>query len=504
MSSIELETYNKTQKSDNITVITVSRDEAAQSLAQRQGEPTERTLETVTSFSPGNTPLHLNEQENVFASLKPQEQPQGATVDFPDGGLKAWLVVLGSFIGLCINFGLINAVGAIQAYVSTHQLAGEPVSSVSWVFSIYMCLCFFLSVFVGPIFDTKGATPLLIAATILLFGGTMAVSFSNSLVAFIFSMSICMGTAQALAITPLVSSVSHWFLCNRGKALGVATLGGSVGGIIWPIILTNLYSTVGFGWGIRVCGFICLAGSISTIVLVKTRFRRSLTLPTLEHDQLQDHEGRHKRILHTTKSFFEMSAFKDMKFTFLVLGNFFTEVALMSILTYLATYAMSYGLSETASLYLLTFFNTAGAFGRYIPNHLADKLGPFNVMILMLIGFILSIFCIWLPAGHTRAGLYTFTVFCGFFSSSILSLTPNCLGAISQVDKFGQRYGLMYTATSTGILFGVPVGAAIIGDGRTDEYRNFIIFCGAFAVLGTILWVVSRWHIVGSKLNIKV
>lgn len=487
--STELENLSKPQEPVNVVSLDKTRGKALGQTLQAR----EETLNPVTSFSPPQTPLHTDEQENILANVKPQPNDL-----FPEGGLKAWLVVLGCFIGLVINFGFLNAVGAIQAYVLNHQLAGEKVSSVSWVFSIYMCLPFFLGVFVGPVFDSKGATPLLIAATVLLFGGFMAVSFSNLIVAFIFSLAICMGLAQALAITPLVSSISHWFLLNRGKAMGMATLGGSIGGIIWPIVLNNLYDSVGFGWGIRICGFICLAGSITSVVLVKSRFRRTLV------DSDQDHLGKHKRILSTTKSFFDLSAFKDLQFSYLVFGVFSTEIALMSILTYLATYAIAQGLTETASLYLLTFFNLAGAFGRYIPNHLADKVGTFNVMILMLIGFDISILCIWLPAGHTRAGLYTFTVFCGFFSSSILGLTPLCLGAISQVDKFGHRYGLMYTFASTGILFGLPVGAALIGNGTEAEYRHFIIFCGAFAVVGTLLWVVSRWYIVGLKFNVKV
>ncbi|PVH14225.1 uncharacterized protein CXQ87_002352 [Candidozyma duobushaemuli] len=489
--STELQILSKPEAPVN--VVTVDRTQAQASGQTSQAR--EETIEPVTSFSPTDTPLQIDEQENVFANLKPQPNDH-----FPDGGLKAWLVVLGSFIGLVINFGFLNAVGAIQAYVSNHQLAGEKVSSVSWVFSIYMCLPFFLGAFVGPVFDSRGATPLLIAATVLLFVGFIAVSFSKSIVAFIFSLAICMGTAQALAITPLVSSISHWFMLNRGKAMGMATLGGSIGGIIWPIILNSLYTAVGFGWGIRICGFICLAGSITAVVLVKSRFRRVLS----EADSDHLGRGRHKKFLTTTKSFFDLSAFKDLQFSYLVFGVFSTEIALMSILTYLATYAISYGLSEAASLYLLTFFNLAGAFGRYIPNHLADKVGTFNVMILMLLGFVISILCIWLPAGHTKAGLYTFTVFCGFFSSSILGLTPLCLGSISQVDKFGQRYGLMYTFSSTGILFGVPVGAALIGDGTDTEYRNFIIFCGVFSVVGTLSWIVSRWYIVGFKINVKV
>lgn len=454
-----------------------------------QTSPTDTAdLEPVRSFSP--TQSHNEELTEPIHKDDPG--------DFPDRGWKAISVVIGSHIGLIVNFGILNAVGAVQTYVSNHQLKGEKVSTISWVFSIYMCLPFFLGAFIGPIFDAKGATVLLSASAILLFAGFIATSFSNSLVAFIFSVSILMGTAHALAITPLISLVSHWFLINRGKALGLATLGGSVGGTIWPLILQRLYSTVGFGWGIRIVAFACLAALLTSVVLVKSRFRRSIGPEDSEH------MAKTKKLMQRTKYFFDLTAFKDPAFTFLVLGVFFTEIALMSILTYLATYAIANGFSEDDSLMLLTALNATGILGRYIPGHFADKYGTFNVMVLMLFGFAISVFACWLPFGHSVAGLYVFSVLCGFFSSSILSLTPLCLGSITQVDKFGQRYGLMYTSSSLGILFGIPVGATIIGDGSVHNYNKFSIFCGAFAVVGVLCWVVSRYQIVGFNFRVKV
>lgn len=450
-------------------------------------------LEPVVSFSPSQSHDH-----SPIDSQNHGMDYQNDLGEFPDGGWRAISVVIGSHIGLIVNFGILNAVGAVQAYVSSHQLAGEKVSTISWVFSIYMCLPFFLGAFIGPIFDSRGATTLLIASTVLLFGGSMAVSFSNSIVAFIFSLSICMGVAHALAITPLISLVSHWFLLNRGKALGMATLGGSVGGTIWPLILRELYGSVGFGWGIRIVGFICLAGLITSVVLVKSRFRRSIGPEDSEH------MAKTKKLMEQTKYFFDVTAFKDPTFTFLVLGVFFTEIALLSILTYLATFAIAQGFTEQSSLTLLTVLNATGIAGRYIPGHFADKYGNFNVMVLMLTGFSISIFACWLPFGGSTAGLYVFSVLCGFFSSSILSLTPLCLGSITQVDKFGQRYGLMYTSSSVGILFGIPVGAAIIGNGNVANYTNFTLFCGVFSVVGTLFWAISRYQIVGLQLNVKV
>lgn len=42
--------------------------------------------------------------------------------DFPEGSLRAWLVVFGSFCALFMVFGIVNSTGAFQDYFSANQL----------------------------------------------------------------------------------------------------------------------------------------------------------------------------------------------------------------------------------------------------------------------------------------------------------------------------------------------------------------------------------------------
>lgn len=56
--------------------------------------------------------------------------------DFPDGGLRAWLVVLGGFCSLFCTFGLVNCVGVFQAYYLRGPLSGYTPSEVSWITSM--------------------------------------------------------------------------------------------------------------------------------------------------------------------------------------------------------------------------------------------------------------------------------------------------------------------------------------------------------------------------------
>lgn len=87
---------------------------------------------------------------------------------YPEGGLEAWLVVLGSFSAVVPAFGLLNTIGTFQAYLSTHQLRDFDEGTISWIFSLYVFLSFFSGVQIGPIFDAKGPRILVMAGSVLL------------------------------------------------------------------------------------------------------------------------------------------------------------------------------------------------------------------------------------------------------------------------------------------------------------------------------------------------
>lgn len=92
---------------------------------------------------------------------------------YPEGGLGAWLVVLGAFSAMVASFGLMNTVGTFQAYLSTHQLRQLDQGTVSWIFSLFVFLSFFGGVQIGPIFDAKGPRILVLTGSAFLFVSMM-------------------------------------------------------------------------------------------------------------------------------------------------------------------------------------------------------------------------------------------------------------------------------------------------------------------------------------------
>lgn len=90
-----------------------------------------------------------------------------ADVTFPEGGLEAWLVVLGSFCAMISVYGIINSAAVFESYFTTHQLAGYDSSTIGWIFSTYLFIVFFAGIQVGPMFDRHGPRLLVIAGSLL-------------------------------------------------------------------------------------------------------------------------------------------------------------------------------------------------------------------------------------------------------------------------------------------------------------------------------------------------
>lgn len=404
-------------------------------------------------------------------------------VSYPEGGKHAWRVVLGSFLGLVTCFGLPNSLGAIQAYVETHQLKEYSSSKVGWIFSIYLFLMFFFSIQAGPLFDAYGPYHIVLAGTVIYVTCIMLTSICTEYYQFVLAFGVGCGIGTSMLFTPLIAIVGHWFNYKRGLATGLASMGGSIGGIIFPLMLRNLYSKVGYGWAIRIFGFVSLSLLLSSLLLIKTRLQKSEELKL------------------RPKDIFDIRSLKDLRYTFLIVAVFLLELALLDGVTYLTSYCLAQGMSTSKSYLMLTLYNVAGVPGRWSSGWAADKFGRFNTMVGFAALSTIVIFVVWLPFGHSFGTMILFTLLYGFSTGTVMSVTPVCCGQICKTEDYGKRYGMMYLFSSFSVLFGIPLSGLLIND---KNYDYLVAFCGAVYFGAFAFLVLSRYACVGLKVFIKV
>lgn len=78
----------------------------------------------------GNTP----EKRPLDAASAKHSTPE---TEYPEGGWKAWSVVVGAWCAMIPCMGILNTLGVLHAWLSTHQLKEYSESSVGWIFGAY-------------------------------------------------------------------------------------------------------------------------------------------------------------------------------------------------------------------------------------------------------------------------------------------------------------------------------------------------------------------------------
>ncbi|CCH44081.1 Riboflavin transporter [Wickerhamomyces ciferrii] len=412
-------------------------------------------------------------------------------IDYPEGGLKAYLVVFGAFMGLTPCFGILNTTGAIETYISENQLKDIPSSTTSWIFSVFVFVNFTSCIFSGTYFDRNGARIPLIVGTLLCCGGLFASANCKTVWQFILAFGVLCGFGNGITLSPLVSVVPHYFNKRRGFFISIATTGGSVGGIIFPIMLRKLFDSVGFAWGMRVYGFVCLGCHAFGIAFARER------LPHQKSDRTKL-----QNVL-SYASAFDFRAFKEWRYIFVVLGCTFAEISVTTTNTYFTSYARSQGTSLSTAYLLTTLVNVGGIPGRWITGFYSDKIGRFNVMISTLIFTCAVQLIILIPFGHHEGALYAFSIIWGFSTGSIFPLLSVCCGQVSRTEDFGKRYSTMYFIVAFGTMASVPIGGAIIGDRSVTSFNYFMLFTALCALAGASFYAIGKFICVGFGLRKK-
>lgn len=229
------------------------------------------------------------------------------------------------------------------------------------------------------------------------------VSLATRYYEFILAQGVLFGLACGMIFTPTVSTVGQYFTTKRAFAMGIVVSGASVGGIIFPIALNRLLNdtSLGFGWTIRVIGFIMLALMLSACIVMK------------------EHAARRKH------GFFLPEAFRSWPYILTLLGFFFSLFGFWTPIFYIADYARARHVNARLAFYEVAILNGANLFGRTIPNFAADKIGSFNVNIIVTLCTAILLFC-W-TAAESTAAITVFNVLYGFFQGSLVSLISPCL-----------------------------------------------------------------------------
>ncbi|UKZ78360.1 hypothetical protein TrVFT333_006097 [Trichoderma virens FT-333] len=350
----------------------------------------------------------------------------------PDGGLNAWLQVLGGWVVLAASWGLVNTFGAYQTYYQTVMLTSESASTISWIGSLQACLLFL--------------------------GGLV-----------LLAQGVCVGLGMGLTFLPATAIQSQYFAKRQAFAMGVAGTGSPVGGIIFPIIFSHLLPKIGFGWTTRVIVFIILGLSVIPAVFMRPRLPAS---------------GRIRSLVDT-------SAFKDMAFITFIIGTLLTFLVLYTAFFYIQVFdELNHLSSMEFAPYTVTLLNVGSVIGRVLPMYLSDKYGVLNVTIFSTFASAILAFG-WMGIKNL-GGIAVFAILYGITSGTTVVGTPVVVMVGSpDISRMGTRLGMAFIFFGIAILVGTPIAGAIFGDFTRARWLGGIGYSAAGLILGGVFMSLS-------------
>jgi MFS family permease len=377
------------------------------------------------------------------------------------GVYYGWRIVAVAFLTHCLTVGCVFYSFGVF-FTPLIREFGWSRAELSWGFSSVSIFGALYAPFAGKIVDRYGPRPSqLVGATVL--GLTlMALSTVHSLLQYYLLMALCMSLGS-IALGPIASNtaVAGWFLRRRGQALGLATAGISMGGVVFVPLSQALIAHLGWRRAIATLGAIVLVVGLPPIALFMRKPPRHV--PDVERP---DHGGDPSFAAELERSVTPREAIGDPNF-WLIAGAFaLTVMGLSAILLHQIPLLIDLGVSDAHAALALGATAGVGVIGKLGFGALLDRFEQRKVLVacflLQAAGLLL------LPFARVPALLALYVLVYGYAMGGNATLQATIIG-----ECFGRlHYGSIAGRMSPFIVLSQAVAVPIVGwiRDRTGTY----------------------------------
>lgn len=268
----------------------------------------------------------------------------------------------------------------------------------------------------------------------------------------------CSGTTL-----PSIVCVTQWFSTRKGLAVGLASSGSSVGGLLFPIMVTRLLDSKGFSAAVRWSALVVGCGMAIGVICCEGPFpskkRGEQGKVTMATDE-SSNESKHGTDIGVASAYTGPDQGSNGRgrdiwvslrhnggaWAAFCAGAFFCMLTLLVPYNYLPQAAVAGGINSDLAQYTVSIANGASTIGRVLPGFLSDHLGQFNVMIMVSAMSALSMLVVWLPLAYrpSETGILFFAAFYGFVSGGYTSLLSPCVVSLvdGRLEDLGTKFGI--------------------------------------------------------------
>ena len=389
-----------------------------------------------------------------------------------------WVIVLAGHLLITLDGLVLYSFGIFLPYLN--EAFGLSNTVGSSFFSL-RCVCMAFSfVFAGRLIDTHDARYLTFFGGLIAAFGFLLSSFAENTWELYLTYSVMVGIGDGFLYILPVTVISRWFIKKRALAIGIATAGVPVSGLVVNPLTTWLIESFGYERALVYIS-VFFTAILCSAFLVKSRPGDMNLRPYGEEDDAARDTG--------DSDWSAKEAFSHSSFWLMYLAFFLGFNTFLIIIVHLFNFSVEAGISPLVAAGAPAFIGVGSIFGRIffsgvVTNILSD------VRILFVCYFfqassiilIISVVDVW--------SLYLFGFLFGVFYSGWVPMFPTILGKFYGLKSLGSIFGIFGTGFSLAAISG-PLVSGLLFD-MTHSYQNSLIVATAASFLTAFVTLLIR------------
>ncbi|KAB0802922.1 hypothetical protein PPYR_05108 [Photinus pyralis] len=409
-------------------------------------------------------------QNGVKSPKKLIENSDRSQVIPPDGGARAWMVVICSFCCNGILFGIINSSGVFHREFSTYlESINDTAASrkAALVESLSMGTVFVMSPVAGVLTDSIGLRTTTFLGGAIASGGMLVSSFCDYNVdALNFTFGVMYGFGGALAYTPSLAILGHYFKKRLGIVNGIVTSGSSTFTIVMSYLIDWLLKNVKIAWTFRILALLVAVIMGCAVVFKPLNFVEKKDAKTM------------------CKTAFNVSIWKNKKYVIWALLIPFSLFGYFVVYVHMPKFVEVVISKDADGKLPVTCIGITSLFGRLIFGYLADLPKVNRIYLQQLALFVMGVMTMLMPACDTFGLLLATTLCLGLFDGCFISMVGPVAFKLCGQDGATQAIGFILGLCSVPLTLGPYLAGALYD--KTGSYVTAFVCAGIPPIIGSI------------------
>ncbi|KAF9366127.1 hypothetical protein BGX34_005890 [Mortierella sp. NVP85] len=415
-----------------------------------------------------------------------------------EGGVRAWLAIIGSFFIHCFAFAPTEYIFGIFEHHYRYIFPDAAASSIAFVGTTGSAVTYLAGFLAGVVADRFGFRVTALSGTALMAVSLVLASFAKQLWQLYITQGVLFGVGASLAYYPAIAVPSHYFIKKRGFTTGLAVSGVGAGGLVLAPLTHSLIEKTDIYWTLRILALLCfvICGSASLFIVesknhVEVKKAKPVESSSVEKDAECASMETVKKPEEKPSFFAAIKVFKDPRFLSLSMSELTACIGFLIPLYYMQTYAVFINLTADQGALILGLSNGASFAGRVLLGLISDYFSNTKVLFLCAWFTAFSVMILWTVAKSFGVLLAMGLVF-GFFAGGYVSLVPVAVAQSFGTREIASIIGFMYAAGGLGMLGGAPLAGFLLDVTRPDvSYLPVIMTAGGTMTLGALC--ISTW-----------